>query len=176
MSCQAPSWNRRRLGRMHAAKMDTPRAMRARRPRSGGRVDIRRGGAILRGWRAHLLIIDLPLVGVAGFAVICGRIGAAAMALTAATAVVGLYVVRWRGVGLARRFAAAFARDEAPVAGALLLLPGFAGDLVGAASRPRPRRIAAFTPPPRRWVRRRRRPRRRGGGEDGPWSRRATTT
>ena len=105
--------------------------------------------------RALLLIIGLPLVEVAGFAVVGGRIGAAAtVALTAATAVAGLCVVRWQGLGLARRFAAAFARDEAPVAeaveglalavaGVLLLLPGFAGDLVGAALLVPPVRRAA---------------------------------
>ena len=105
--------------------------------------------------RALLLIVGLPLVEVAGFAVVGGRLGAAAtVALTAATAVAGLYVVRWQGLGLARRFAAAFARDEAPVAeaveglalavaGVLLLLPGFAGDLAGAALLVPPVRRAA---------------------------------
>ena len=95
--------------------------------------------------RVLVAIIGLPLIEIAGFVVVGERIGVAGtLAATVATALVGIYVVRLEFRGLAGRFAAAFARNEKPVAeaveglalaaaGLLLLLPGFVGDLMGAA-------------------------------------------
>lgn len=100
-------------------------------------------------------IIALPLVEIAGFVYVGERIGAlATMALTAFTAAGGLWLVRLEGIALAGRAAVAAARGETlaveaaeglalAAAGLLLLIPGFASDLLGALLLIPPLRAAA---------------------------------
>lgn len=105
--------------------------------------------------RVLAAIIALPLIEIAGFVYVGERIGAlATMALTVVTAVGGLWLVRLEGIALVGRFAVAAARGEMPAveaveglalaaAGLLLLIPGFASDLLGALLLIRPLRAAA---------------------------------
>lgn len=105
--------------------------------------------------RVLAAIIALPLIEIAGFVYVGERIGAlATMALTACTAAGGLWLVRLEGIALASRFAMAVARGETPAveaveglalaaAGLLLLVPGFASDLLGALLLIPPLRAAA---------------------------------
>ena len=100
-------------------------------------------------------LVALPLVEIAGFVVVGGRIGApATIGLTVLTAGAGLFVARLQGAGLLRRARDAFAHDEPPVAeaveglalaaaGLLLLAPGFASDAAGALLLVPPLRFAA---------------------------------
>lgn len=100
-------------------------------------------------------LLALPLIEIAGFVVVGGRIGApATIGLTVLTAGAGLFVARLQGAGLLRRARDAFAHDESPVAeaveglalaaaGLLLLAPGFASDAAGALLLVPPLRFAA---------------------------------
>lgn len=100
-------------------------------------------------------LLALPLIEIAGFVVVGGRIGApATIGLTVLTAGAGLFVARLQGAGLLRRARDAFAHDEPPVAeaveglmlaaaGLLLLAPGFASDAAGALLLVPPLRFAA---------------------------------
>lgn len=100
-------------------------------------------------------LLALPLIEIAGFVVVGGRIGApATIGLTVLTAGAGLFVARLQGAGLLRRARDAFAHDEPPVAeaveglalaaaGLLLLAPGFASDAAGALLLIPPLRFAA---------------------------------
>ncbi len=125
--------------------------------------------------RIPAFIYGLLLLEVAGFAVIGTWAGAlATVAVTAATAVAGLYLVRLQAGGLHERFAAAFRRREPPVleaveglalaaAGLMLLAPGFITDFVGALLLVPPLRRAAA-----QWLCRRLTPR-PGVVIDGTW-------
>lgn len=100
-------------------------------------------------------LLALPLIEIAGFVVVGGRIGApATIGLTVLTAGAGLFVARLQGADLLRRARDAFAHDEPPVAeaveglalaaaGLLLLAPGFASDAAGALLLVPPLRFAA---------------------------------
>jgi UPF0716 protein FxsA len=88
-------------------------------------------------------LLALPAIEIAGFVVIGDRLGVSGTLLaTFATAALGLFTLRFQVASLPARARAAFARDEPPMAeamvellralgGVLLLIPGFFTDFVG---------------------------------------------
>ena len=102
-----------------------------------------------------LIALSLPVVEIAVFIVAGGEIGVAwTLAITFATAVGGLVLLRVQGFAIGARVRAAMDRDRPPVpelldavglaaAAVLLLIPGFVTDLCG---------LALAVPPLRRAV------------------------
>ena len=88
-------------------------------------------------------LLALPAIEIAGFVVIGDRLGVSGTLLaTFGTAALGLFTLRFQVASLPARARAAFARNEPPVAeamvellralgGVLLLIPGFFTDFVG---------------------------------------------
>lgn len=102
-----------------------------------------------------LIALSLPFVEIAVFIVVGGEIGVAwTLAITFATAVGGLVLLRVQGFAIGARVRAAMDRDQPPVpelldavglaaAAVFLLIPGFITDLCG---------LALAVPPLRRAV------------------------
>ncbi len=92
-----------------------------------------------------LIALSLPFVEIAVFIVVGGEIGVAwTLAITFATAVGGLVLLRVQGFAIGARMRAAMDRDQPPVpelldgvglvaAAVLLLVPGFVTDVCGLA-------------------------------------------
>ncbi len=89
------------------------------------------------------LILLVPFLEIAGFIWVGGAIGVfPTLAATVLTAIAGLFVIRWQGMGLIVDSRAMMARGEVPaknfaeammlaVAGLFLLVPGFFTDAIG---------------------------------------------
>ncbi|SMH55727.1 FxsA family protein [Azospirillum agricola] len=102
-----------------------------------------------------LLILLLPILEIVGFIQVGDWIGAGpTIGLLALSALLGIFLIRHRGLTALTRAQAAAARGEAPigtvldgfcevVAGILLLIPGFLTDLLGLALLIRPLRRGA---------------------------------
>lgn len=85
----------------------------------------------------------LPFLEIAGFIWVGGQIGIlATLAAIVVTAVIGIGIIRWQGMGLVLDSRAMMARGEIPakafaeammlaVAGLLLFIPGFVTDAIG---------------------------------------------
>jgi UPF0716 protein FxsA len=90
-----------------------------------------------------LLILLTPFMEIAGFIWIGGMIGILpTLAAIVLTAVLGVFIIRWQGMGLVLDSRAMMARGEIPaknfahsmmlaMAGLLLLIPGFFTDAIG---------------------------------------------
>lgn len=90
-----------------------------------------------------ILILLLPFLEIATFIWIGGEIGIlATLAAIVGTAVLGILIIRWQGVGLLMHSRAMLQRGEIParqfsdgmllaLAGLLLLIPGFLTDMAG---------------------------------------------
>lgn len=96
-----------------------------------------------------------PFAEIAAFIWVGAQIGIlATLALIILTAVAGIAIVRWQGVGMVMDTRAMMARGEMPqkqfaemmmiaIAGLLLIIPGFISDLFG---------LALLVPPVRSWL------------------------
>jgi UPF0716 protein FxsA len=103
-----------------------------------------------------LLLMALPFIEFWGFGQVMQRFDLGVfqiVMLTVATAMIGMFLVRFQGIGVVSRFRTSMARGEFParaafdgvcllIAGLCLLLPGFVTDAVGV--------LLLF--PPVRWV------------------------
>lgn len=90
-----------------------------------------------------VFILLLPFIEIAGFIWVGGQIGVlATLAAIIVTALAGVLIIRWQGMGLVLDSRAMMARGEIPakafaeammlaVAGLLLLVPGFVTDAMG---------------------------------------------
>lgn len=90
-----------------------------------------------------IFLLALPLIEIAGFVLVGDLLGVwGTLLATLATAMLGLFTLRFQIASLPARARAAFATDQPPVAeamiellralgGVLLLLPGFFTDLMG---------------------------------------------
>lgn len=90
-----------------------------------------------------LLILVFPFIEIAGFIWVGGKIGILpTLAAIIVSAVLGLLIIRWQGMGLVYDSRAMIARGEIParnfadamllaLAGILLLIPGFVSDAIG---------------------------------------------
>lgn len=90
-----------------------------------------------------IAIVLLPFMEIAGFIWVGGQIGILATLLAIIlTAVLGVLIIRWQGLGLMLDSRAMMARGEIPTrnfaeammlafAGLLLLIPGFVTDVIG---------------------------------------------
>ena len=90
------------------------------------------------------ILIGWPLAELAAFGAIGGEIGIGpALLLTIATAVIGLAIVRWQGIGLVHKLRRTVAQEQPvlgdlleavllAIAGIFLFLPGFLTDGLGA--------------------------------------------
>lgn len=90
-----------------------------------------------------VFLVLLPFLEIAGFIWVGGQIGIlATLAAIVLTAIAGMLIIRWQGVGLILDSRAMMARGEVPakafaeammlaLAGLLLVIPGFVTDAVG---------------------------------------------
>ena len=90
-----------------------------------------------------IFLVLLPFLEIAGFIWVGGQIGIlATLAAIVLTAIAGMLIIRWQGVGLILDSRAMMARGEVPakvfaeammlaLAGLLLVIPGFVTDAVG---------------------------------------------
>src|SRR5690554_3905658 len=90
-----------------------------------------------------VFLLLLPFLEIAGFIWVGGQIGIlATLAAIVVTAVIGVLIIRWQGMGLVLDSRAMMARGEIPakafaeammlaIAGLLLLIPGFLTDAMG---------------------------------------------
>ncbi|WP_332713420.1 FxsA family protein [Pelagibacterium mangrovi] len=102
-----------------------------------------------------LALLALPFIEIAGFIWVGGQIGILpTLAAIILTAVAGVLIIRWQGLGMVLDSRAMMARGEVParqfaemmmiaLAGLLLVIPGFATDLIG---------FALLIPPVRGWL------------------------
>tara|TARA_R100000365_G_scaffold370_1_gene1219 strand:+ start:5253 stop:5732 length:480 start_codon:yes stop_codon:yes gene_type:complete len=123
--------------------------LRAGGPSQTSRRSLRVGRFILLGF------LLLPFLEIAGFIWVGGQIGIlSTLGAIVLTAVAGIFIVRWQGLGMVMDSRAMMARGEMPqrqfaemmmiaAAGLFLLIPGFITDAVG---------FALLIPPVRHWL------------------------